>query len=246
MITFSTRRHIRRHRAHLRRARRIQRRPLARLRRRGHTVARPGRPALHRPHGRQRRDWNDERLGVDSTAEVLGFTALPAVRRQRHLDRVLARCMSKVWPTARLRDQFPINEPAEGLSKSQIQEYLDFYRGPGVQHIALATDDIVDHRRRRCRSGRRVPHRPARVLRRVAGPRRQGSTRTSTSSTTSASSSTATTTATCCRSSRAPSKTAPPSSSRSSSARAASSFGKGNFKALFEAIEREQAARGNL
>jgi 4-hydroxyphenylpyruvate dioxygenase len=39
--------------------------------------------------------------------------------------------------------KFPINEPAEGKKKSQIEEYLDFYRGPGVQHIALVTDDIV-------------------------------------------------------------------------------------------------------
>ena len=40
--------------------------------------------------------------------------------------------------------KFPINEPAPGRKKSQIEEYLDFYRGPGVQHVALLTDDIVD------------------------------------------------------------------------------------------------------
>ena len=39
--------------------------------------------------------------------------------------------------------KFPINEPAEGLKKSQIEEYLDFYHGPGVQHVALLTKDIV-------------------------------------------------------------------------------------------------------
>ena len=42
------------------------------------------------------------------------------------------------------RVKFPINEPAEGKCKSQIEEYLDFYHGPGVQHIAMATDDIID------------------------------------------------------------------------------------------------------
>ncbi len=41
------------------------------------------------------------------------------------------------------RIKFPINEPAEGKKKSQIEEYLDFYGGPGVQHIAIATDDII-------------------------------------------------------------------------------------------------------
>jgi 4-hydroxyphenylpyruvate dioxygenase len=41
------------------------------------------------------------------------------------------------------RIKFPINEPAEGKKKSQIEEYLDFYEGPGVQHIAVATDDII-------------------------------------------------------------------------------------------------------
>ena len=41
------------------------------------------------------------------------------------------------------RIKFPINEPAEGKKKSQIEEYLDFYEGPGVQHIAVATNDII-------------------------------------------------------------------------------------------------------
>ena len=41
------------------------------------------------------------------------------------------------------RIKFPINEPAEGAKKSQIEEYLEFYNGPGCQHIAIATDDII-------------------------------------------------------------------------------------------------------
>jgi 4-hydroxyphenylpyruvate dioxygenase len=51
--------------------------------------------------------------------------------------------MSKVMTNGNGRIKFPINEPAEGKKKSQIEEYLDFYDGPGVQHIAVATDDIV-------------------------------------------------------------------------------------------------------
>jgi 4-hydroxyphenylpyruvate dioxygenase len=52
--------------------------------------------------------------------------------------------MSKVMANGNGRVKFPINEPADGLKKSQIEEYLDFYQGPGVQHIALATDSIID------------------------------------------------------------------------------------------------------
>ena len=51
--------------------------------------------------------------------------------------------MSKVMSNGNERIKFPINEPASGKKKSQIEEYLDFYRGPGVQHIALATNDIL-------------------------------------------------------------------------------------------------------
>jgi 4-hydroxyphenylpyruvate dioxygenase len=52
--------------------------------------------------------------------------------------------MSKVMENDNGRIKFPINEPAQGLKKSQIEEYLEFYEGEGVQHIALLTDDIVD------------------------------------------------------------------------------------------------------
>src|SRR5207302_11043151 len=51
--------------------------------------------------------------------------------------------MSKVVADGSRKVKFPINEPAAGQRKSQIDEYLEYYRGPGVQHIALATDDIV-------------------------------------------------------------------------------------------------------
>jgi 4-hydroxyphenylpyruvate dioxygenase len=51
--------------------------------------------------------------------------------------------MSKVMSNGNGRIKFPINEPAEGKKKSQIEEYIDFYNGAGVQHIALATDNII-------------------------------------------------------------------------------------------------------
>ncbi|GAL81204.1 4-hydroxyphenylpyruvate dioxygenase [Algibacter lectus] len=51
--------------------------------------------------------------------------------------------MSKVMSNGNGRIKFPINEPAEGKKRSQIEEYLDFYEGAGVQHIAVATDDII-------------------------------------------------------------------------------------------------------
>jgi 4-hydroxyphenylpyruvate dioxygenase len=52
--------------------------------------------------------------------------------------------MSKVMTNGNERIKFPINEPAEGKKKSQIEEYIDFYRGAGVQHVAMATDNIMD------------------------------------------------------------------------------------------------------
>jgi 4-hydroxyphenylpyruvate dioxygenase len=51
--------------------------------------------------------------------------------------------MSKVMSNDNGRIKFPINEPAEGRKKSQIEEYIDYYRGSGVQHVAMATDDII-------------------------------------------------------------------------------------------------------
>jgi 4-hydroxyphenylpyruvate dioxygenase len=51
--------------------------------------------------------------------------------------------MSKVVCNGNGRIKFPINEPAKGIKRSQVDEYLDFYEGEGVQHLAVATDDIV-------------------------------------------------------------------------------------------------------
>ncbi len=79
---------------------------------------------------------------VDYYRDVFGFSQLV-----HYDDKVIhteySALMSKVMTNGNGRVKFPINEPASGRRKSQIQEYLDYYRSPGVQHIALRTDDIV-------------------------------------------------------------------------------------------------------
>ena len=154
--------------------------------------------------------------------------------------------MSKVMPDGDGKIKFPINEPAEGKRKSQIEEYLDFYGGPGVQHIALADRR---HRRapsRRCRSAassssttpdavlRGVDERVGEIeedwddlqrLRILADRDEDGYllqifTKTA--------------------------QDRPTLFFEVIERHGARGFGEGNFKALFEAIEREQALRGNL
>lgn len=73
---------------------------------------------------------------------VLGFTQLIHFD-DRAISTEYSALMSKVMQNGSGRIKFPINEPAQGRRKSQIEEYLDFYRGPGVQHIALNTSDII-------------------------------------------------------------------------------------------------------
>jgi len=73
---------------------------------------------------------------------VMGFTQLIHFD-DRAISTEYSALMSKVMQNGSGRVKFPINEPAQGRRKSQIEEYLDFYRGPGVQHIALNTTDII-------------------------------------------------------------------------------------------------------
>ena len=80
-------------------------------------------------------------------AETMGFTQLVHFD-DKTITTEYSALMSKVMQDGTGRVKFPINEPAAGRRKSQIQEYLDYYRGPGVQHIACATDDIVTAVRR--------------------------------------------------------------------------------------------------
>jgi len=153
--------------------------------------------------------------------------------------------MSKVMSDGEGKIKFPINEPAEGKRKSQIEEYLDFYGGPGVQHVALATDDIVATVEELERRGLRFLKTPPayyedleeRVgeidadyddLRRLGiladrdeeGYLLQIFTKTT--------------------------QDRPTLFFEIIERHGSRGFGEGNFKALFEAIEREQALRGNL
>jgi 4-hydroxyphenylpyruvate dioxygenase len=81
-------------------------------------------------------DW------VDFYANVMGFRQLVHYD-DKAISTEYSALMSKVLWDGEGRIKLPINEPAQGKRKSQIEEYLDFYRSPGVQHMALATDDIV-------------------------------------------------------------------------------------------------------
>ena len=156
--------------------------------------------------------------------------------------------MSKVVANGNHRVKFPLNEPAVGKRKSQIDEYLEFYGGPGAQHLALATNDILGRRRRACgprawsschtpdsyypdpelraRIGKvRVPieelqTRGILVDRDEDGYLLQIFTR--------------------------PIGDRPTVFFELIERHGSLGFGKGNFKALFEAIEREQERRGNL
>jgi 4-hydroxyphenylpyruvate dioxygenase len=79
---------------------------------------------------------------VQFYADVMGFRNLITFDDQ-DISTEYSALMSKVMANGNDRIKFPINEPAKGKKKSQIEEYLDFYGGPGVQHLALATDDII-------------------------------------------------------------------------------------------------------
>ncbi len=87
--------------------------------------------------------WGEMNTWVKWYEDVMGFVNfLSFDDKQIHTE--YSALMSKVMSNGNGRIKFPINEPAEGKKKSQIEEYLDFYEGPGVQHIAVATDDIVE------------------------------------------------------------------------------------------------------
>ena len=121
--------------------------------------------------------------------------------------------MSKVMMDGDGKIKFPINEPAEGKRKSQIEEYLDFYGGPGVQHVALQSQDIV----RPSRSSRTAASSSSRRPTRTTTSSRSAwgrSSRTTTSYAGCGSSPTATRRATCSRSSRSPRRTGRRCSSR--------------------------------
>jgi len=188
--------------------------------------------------------WGEMNTWVKFYEEVMGF------RLYQHFDdndisTEYSALMSKVMANGNDRIKFPINEPAHGKRKSQIEEYIEFYRGPGVQHIAMATDNIIETVSEMKHQGvefLRVPStyyndltsrvgkidEPMDELARLGilvdrddeGYMLQLFTK--------------------------PVEDRPTLFYEVIQRKGSRSFGKGNFKALFEAIEREQALRGNL
>lgn len=188
--------------------------------------------------------WGEMNNWVDFYARVMGF------QLYQHFDdndisTEYSALMSKVMANGNGRVKFPINEPAEGRRKSQIEEYLDYYQGPGVQHIAMATDNIIETVSKLQSQGVEfltVPSsyyaelqgrvgkidEPVDVLASLGilvdrddeGYMLQIFTK--------------------------PVEDRPTVFFEIIQRKGSRSFGKGNFKALFEAIEREQALRGNL
>lgn len=86
--------------------------------------------------------WNEMNTWVKWYEDTMGFVNFLSFD-DKQINTEYSALMSKVMSNGNGRIKFPINEPAEGKKKSQIEEYLDFNGGPGVQHLAVATDDII-------------------------------------------------------------------------------------------------------
>jgi 4-hydroxyphenylpyruvate dioxygenase len=175
---------------------------------------------------------------------VLGFYNLLSFD-DKDISTEYSALMSKVMSNGNGRIKFPINEPAAGKKKSQVDEYLEFYKGPGVQHVALATNNIIETVRELQNRGVEflsVPDsyyssvldrvgkidedlKPLQELGILIDRDDEGYLLQIFSK---------------------PVQDRPTLFYEIIQRKGAKSFGKGNFKALFEAIEREQAARGNL
>jgi 4-hydroxyphenylpyruvate dioxygenase len=87
--------------------------------------------------------WGEMDSWGDFYARVFGFSQLVSFD-DKDISTDYTALRSKVMTDPRHQVKFPINEPAQGKKKSQIEEYLDFYRGAGVQHMAIRTDDIAE------------------------------------------------------------------------------------------------------
>ncbi len=188
--------------------------------------------------------WGEMQVCVKFYADVMGFTQLVSFDDQ-DISTDYTALMSKVMSNGNGRIKFPINEPAEGKKKSQIEEYLDFYEGAGVQHIAVATTDIVatvTSLRDRGIEFLRVPTtyyddlldrvgeidedlEPLKTLGILVDRDEEGYL---------------------LQIFTKPLEPRPTLFFEIIQRKGAKSFGKGNFKALFEAIEREQEIRGTL
>lgn len=188
--------------------------------------------------------WNQMNPWVKFYEDVMGFKNILTFDDE-DISTEYSALMSKVMSSGNGFVKFPINEPAEGKKKSQVEEYLEFYRGEGVQHVALATADIVATVRDLMSRGveflkvpssyyddllDRVGHidedlEPLKELGILVDRDNEGYLLQLFSK---------------------PVEDRPTLFFEIIQRKGAKSFGKGNFKALFEAIEREQEARGNL
>lgn len=188
--------------------------------------------------------WHEMDRWVRFYEEVMGFKNLISFD-DKAITTEYSALMSKVMSNGNGRIKFPINEPATGKKKSQIEEYLDYYRGPGVQHIAVATDDIVrtvTDLRERGVEFLEIPetyydgltqrvgeiaeaHAQLKSLGILVDRDEEGYL---------------------LQIFTKPLQVRPTVFFEIIQRKGARSFGAGNFKALFEAIEREQAKRGNL
>jgi 4-hydroxyphenylpyruvate dioxygenase len=188
--------------------------------------------------------WNQMNPWVKFYEEVMGFKNILSFDDE-DISTEYSALMSKVMSNGNGFVKFPINEPAEGKKKSQVEEYLEFYQGEGVQHVALATNDIVKTVRELMSRGveflkvpssyyddllNRVGHidedlEPLKELGILVDRDNEGYLLQLFSK---------------------PVQDRPTLFFEIIQRKGAKSFGKGNFKALFEAIEREQEARGNL
>ncbi len=189
-------------------------------------------------------NWNGMNPWVKFYEEVMGFRNILSFD-DNDISTEYSALMSKVMSNGNGFVKFPINEPAEGKKKSQVEEYLEFYRGEGVQHVALATADIVSTVRKLKSRGvefLQVPTSyyddlldrvgtidedlaPLKELGILVDRDDEGYLLQLFSK---------------------PVQDRPTVFFEIIQRKGAKSFGKGNFKALFEAIEREQEARGNL
>jgi 4-hydroxyphenylpyruvate dioxygenase len=188
--------------------------------------------------------WNQMNPWVKFYEEVMGFKNILSFDDE-DISTEYSALMSKVMSNGNGFVKFPINEPAEGKKKSQVEEYLEFFDGEGVQHVALATSDIVKTVKDLMSRGveflkvpnsyyddllDRVGHidedlEPLKELGILVDSDNEGYLLQLFSK---------------------PVQDRPTLFFEIIQRKGAKSFGKGNFKALFEAIEREQAARGNL
>ncbi len=188
--------------------------------------------------------WNQMNKWVKFYEEVLGFRNILSFD-DKDISTEYSALMSKVMSNGNGYVKFPINEPAEGKKKSQVEEYLEYYDGEGCQHVALATHDIVatvTELRSRGVEFLRVPNtyyddlldrvghidedlEPLKELGILVDRDDEGYLLQLFSK---------------------PVQDRPTLFFEIIQRKGAKSFGKGNFKALFEAIEREQEARGNL